>query len=311
MMIPKVSVIVPNYNHREFLTERLESIMSQSFQDFELILLDDRSTDGSEEILKRYKDHPKVSHCIINEQNSGSPFQQWKKGINLAKGEYIWMAESDDYCEPNFLEHIFESISPNMGIYYVQTIDVDSKGMKLGNRISYTREFQPNIWKKDFSLGGIEFINNYLVVKNVIPNASAVVFKRDLLGDNFFSDELLKMRMCGDWMFWIRLCKKTNIGFSKTPLNYFRHHEGMTRNHSNSDTRKNRILEELTVRKYLVKTFQSRDEKRERKLHRKWFNLHPVTAVFDSQFYRGRMPHEGILTFAARYLIWRWKKRSA
>ncbi|TAE04306.1 MAG: glycosyltransferase family 2 protein, partial [Bacteroidetes bacterium] len=91
MKNPLISVIVPNYNHAPYLLERIESILSQSFQDFELILLDDFSTDQSKEVLKKYQNHEKVSHLLLNEKNSGSTFKQWNKGISLAKGKYIWL----------------------------------------------------------------------------------------------------------------------------------------------------------------------------------------------------------------------------
>ena len=76
--MPTVSVIVPNYCHAPYLEQRIESILQQTFQDFELILLDDCSTDGSREILERYRNHPKVSGIFYNERNSGSPFKQRK-----------------------------------------------------------------------------------------------------------------------------------------------------------------------------------------------------------------------------------------
>ena len=101
-----VSIIVPNYNHALYLRERLDSIFSQTFQDFEVILLDDNSSDSSIEVLKEYAAHPKVSHFIVNATNSGSPFIQWEKGLSLSKGKYIWIAESDDSCEITFLEKL-------------------------------------------------------------------------------------------------------------------------------------------------------------------------------------------------------------
>lgn len=100
-----VSVIVPNYNHEKYLRQRIESIISQTFQDFELILMDDCSTDNSRDILLSYKNKPHVTHVLLNEQNSGSPFKQWEKGILLAKGKFIWIAESDDYADSGFLEN--------------------------------------------------------------------------------------------------------------------------------------------------------------------------------------------------------------
>ena len=100
----KVSVIVPNYNYEQYLPERIDSILNQTYTDFELILLDDASTDGSATLIEKYKDNPHVSHVVINEENSGSPFRQWMKGIVLARGEWVWIAEADDLCEPAFLE---------------------------------------------------------------------------------------------------------------------------------------------------------------------------------------------------------------
>ena len=87
--MPKVSVIIPNYNHAPYLKERLDSVFNQSFQGFEVILLDDSSTDNSIEVLNIYTSNPKVSHFIINKKNSGSPFKQWEKGIELATGDYL------------------------------------------------------------------------------------------------------------------------------------------------------------------------------------------------------------------------------
>ena len=102
-MPPKVSVIVPNYNHARYLKARIDSILNQTFQDFELILLDDCSTDNSVELLQSYAGHPHVSHIVLNDRNTGSPFLQWQKGIGLAQGEYVWIAESDDTAQPDFL----------------------------------------------------------------------------------------------------------------------------------------------------------------------------------------------------------------
>ena len=84
-MPPKVSIIVPNYNHARFLTQRLESIFNQTYQDFEVILLDDGSTDNSVEILEKYGKNDKVSALIFNIENSGSTFKQWVKGIGVIR----------------------------------------------------------------------------------------------------------------------------------------------------------------------------------------------------------------------------------
>src|ERR1700756_5018477 len=100
--MPTVSVIVPNYNHARFLPKRIDSILRQSFQDFELILLDDCSTDDSRSILSQHASDPRV-RIEFNQVNSGSPFKQWNRGVGLARGQYIWIAESDDYADERFL----------------------------------------------------------------------------------------------------------------------------------------------------------------------------------------------------------------
>src|ERR1700686_241166 len=103
--IPKVSIIIPNYNHARYLRKRMDSVLGQTFQNFELILLDDCSTDESRSILLEYATDPRV-RIDFNEKNSGSTFRQWNKGVRLAHGEYVWIAESDDYADPHLLERL-------------------------------------------------------------------------------------------------------------------------------------------------------------------------------------------------------------
>src|ERR1700730_12479921 len=95
---PKVSVIIPNYNHAPYLRQRINTVLRQTFQDFEVILMDDCSTDEGRSIIAEYAVGPRVK-VQLNERNSGSTFKQWKKGITLARGEYIWIAESDVYSD--------------------------------------------------------------------------------------------------------------------------------------------------------------------------------------------------------------------
>lgn len=87
MTTPLVSVIVPNYNHARYLEQRLDTVFNQTYQNFEVIIF--KSTDNSLEVINRYKDNPHLSQIVVNEQNTGSPFKQLDKGINLAKGVTI------------------------------------------------------------------------------------------------------------------------------------------------------------------------------------------------------------------------------
>ena len=130
----KVSVIVPNYNHGRYLKQRVDSILDQSFQDFELILLDDASSDNSRDVLESYRSNVHVSHIVYNEKNGGTPFKQWDKGIELAKGEWIWIAESDDFADKFFLESLMEIAKdyPNVGFAFSSTYFVNGEGVIIG-----------------------------------------------------------------------------------------------------------------------------------------------------------------------------------
>ncbi|WP_051234373.1 glycosyltransferase family 2 protein [Flavobacterium denitrificans] len=306
-MNPKVSIIIPNYNHSKFLVQRLESVFNQTFQDFEVILLDDKSTDNSVAILERYSDHSKVSHLIVNEENSRSPFKQWQKGIQLARGEYIWIAESDDYCELTFLSKLIKYIDDDQskGIVYCQSTDVDENGDFLSHRVNYTNRFQPNIWQMNFVKEGREFVESYFSNFNVIPNSSAVIFKRELVEDSIFSRSLLEMNMCGDWYFWIKLALKTKVCFLSETLNYFREHQSVSRNHKDVQKKKNRLLEEKIVRTFMrsVKIINLQSEYL---LYHKWFNLHGYLSIFSKSFYNVRLKNTSYFAFINMYITYRF-----
>jgi glycosyltransferase involved in cell wall biosynthesis len=219
-----ISVIVPNYNHAPYLKQRIDSVLNQTYQDFELIILDDCSTDNSIEIIEQYRNHPKVSHIIYNTENSGSTFKQWNKGVRLAKGKYIWIAESDDVAEPNFLVTLVKNLERNNSIVlaYCQSTKMDSYGKTTGNWLSHT-ESLPQRFNENFICNGEKFIKNNLIVKNVIPNASAVVFKKEIFDKVNEADE--DIRFNSDWLLWLKMLLWGNVFFSKDSFNNFRYHQ--------------------------------------------------------------------------------------
>lgn len=302
-MNPKVSIIIPSYNHATFLIQRLESVFNQTFQDFEVILLDDKSTDESVTVLEMYANHPKVSHFIVNDENSGTPFKQWQRGIQLAQGKYIWIAESDDYCELTFLSKLMKCTDEDslIGIAYCQTNDVNEKGNYLRHRINYTSRFQPNIWEKDFVKDGQEFVESYLSFFNVIPNASAVIFKKKLVEDSIFSTSLMQMKMCGDWYFWIHIALKSKVCFLAETLNHFREHQSVSRNHNNMNKKKLRLFEEKNIRVYMH-SVQIINLQSEQLLYCKWFDLHGFRAILSKSFYDIKLGNISFFAFLKMYI---------
>lgn len=221
-----ISVIVPNYNHEKYLKERLDSIFSQTYTNFEVILLDDCSTDNSQVILCEYAKNPKVSHCVLNDTNSGNTFIQWNKGLDLAKGEIIWIAESDDFCDPYFLEEVSKPLinDSEVVLSYCQSNRVNEKGIITGNWQSQTNWLSKNAFEKDFILDGNLFIEQYLITINVIPNASGVLMQKKallLLGSIENENDL---KYSGDWLLYIKLLVNNKIGYVAKSLNNFRYH---------------------------------------------------------------------------------------
>ena len=212
-----ISVIVPNYNHAPYLRQRIDSILDQTYQDFELILLDDCSTDNSREILLSYQGNPHVSQIVCNRKNSGSPFIQWKKGIDFAKGDYIWIAESDDYCEPAFLENLYNKIIEDQSVIgFCQSNLVDEHG-----NIYDVWDCPSHLYDNDWCQNGVDLINEYANHVNIIPNASAVIFKKDCFETIDFN-LLVKFKACGDWFTWIQILSQGKCSFMNLPLNNFR-----------------------------------------------------------------------------------------
>jgi glycosyltransferase involved in cell wall biosynthesis len=209
----KISVIVPNYNHEKFLTERLDSILGQTYSDIEVIILDDCSTDGSKKIIEQYRGHQKVKHVVYNEANSGSTFKQWKKGIELAQGEYIWIAESDDIAKSTFLEELIHDIQSEENIM-----------LAFSQSTTDPKEF--SVARSDYPVNvytGLTFINQYMLTNPAIVNASAVIFKKSAV-DPYILTEITQYKYAGDWLFWNHLLSKGKVIWNHKRLNFFRRH---------------------------------------------------------------------------------------
>lgn len=210
-----VSVIIPNYNHARYLKQRIDTVLAQTYRDFEVIILDDCSTDESRDVIADYGGHPYVSHVIFNDANSGSTFVQWQKGIELAKGKYIWIAESDDWCEPTLLETLVVGLEGNARcvLAYVQSCVVT--GSNDIDKVS----FNPNLFEY---VGGRQYVGDYLVKNNSIFNASMAVFKKECY--THVSPRFAGLKFCGDWLFWIGVAQQGDVFISGKVLNYFRKH---------------------------------------------------------------------------------------
>jgi glycosyltransferase involved in cell wall biosynthesis len=230
--IPKVSVVVPNYNYARYLRQRLDSVCAQTFPLYELIVLDDRSTDDSLRVLdalRRERGLNPDPRIIVSETNSGSVFRQWLRGVEASRGDYVWIAEADDLADPGFLAAVMQHLHahPEAVLGYTQSTQIDSNSQQLaGDYLAYTLDLSQTRWRSTYIANGAEEVAAGLAVKNTIPNVSAVVFRREpllkVLRDNL--EEIQSLRVAGDWLVYLYLMKEGGVVFEPASLNLHRRH---------------------------------------------------------------------------------------
>ena len=249
MHSPQITVLIPNYNHARYLTQRIESVLNQSHNNLEIIIMDDCSLDNSREIIAKYEALDSRITVVYNEQNSGSTFKQWNKGFALAKGQYIWIAESDDYADNDFLKILLPVLEQDsqVGLVYSASYTVDEHSTTLDKGEAYFNELDPELWRDDFIADGLSIMHRFMLKSNIIPNASAVLIRKSAIEHIGFADET--KRLVGDWLYWARILASYKIAYCAKPLNYFRRHTNNVR--SGSAVSGIAILEFIDVLKQL------------------------------------------------------------
>ncbi len=223
MGLPKVSVIIPNYNHGRFLKQRIESVINQTYPNFEVIILDDCSSYNSLEIISEYADNPNIKRILLNDSNSGSPFKQWKQGVELASGDWLWFAESDDYADQKFLETMITALGGQDGIgllYCNSMIVIDEVISKETFADIKNRTHQTIRWSANYRNQGLEEIEDYLLAYGTINNASAVLFNNKVLKESNPFD--VDLKYIGDKYTYIKVLSRSDIFYVREALNYYR-----------------------------------------------------------------------------------------
>lgn len=236
---PLVSVIIPNYNHADYLDQRILSVLNQTYRNFEIIILDDCSTDNSMEIIGRYRDDDHVSYVESNEMNCGHVFQQWAKGLHLAKGELVWIAESDDYCQDTLLEELVNAFlkKKNTVIAYSTLNVVNEHGDVI----------EPGAVGKNRYLKGNQYVRRYMALANFIRNASCALFSKDAALS--VPDDYQNYVGAGDYLFWTSLALKGNVAVVNKCLSSFRRHSGVVT--GRCDTDGTNFIEEKKILDYI------------------------------------------------------------
>ncbi len=222
--LPKISIVLPNYNHALYLVDRLESIINQTYQNWELIVLDDNSLDNSQDIIIKYANKDKRIRYYFNKSNSGSVFKQWNKGVSYAQNELIWIAESDDIADTKFLESIITKITDKTALAYTDSYIIDSEGNITGQYSKLTPVHKRGgILENEGLFSGNYFFKEHACKKNFIFNASSVVFRKNAFLE--IGGATSKYKIVGDWYVWANLLSQGDLLYINSPLNYHRRHE--------------------------------------------------------------------------------------
>ena len=199
-----------------------------------------------------------------NKTNSGSVFHQWIKGLEIARGDYIWIAEADDLCTKTALEELLACFEKddNIVLAYCQSKQIDEQGRLLAdNYFDYTNDIDSEKWHKDYIRDGLQELSDTLVVKNTIPNVSATLFRKHDVSP--IADEIIRFKIAGDWFFYAWLLKQGKIAYISRSLNFHRRHEqGVTK----SENKELHFNEVVQMQEQIMKSVDITSEARRKTL---------------------------------------------
>lgn len=203
-----ISVVIPLYNKEKFIAEAIQSVLNQTFADFELILINDGSTDKSEAVVNTFNDD-RIRYKSI--ANSGVSVAR-NTGIELAKFPWIALLDADDWWAPSFLSEVVTAINNSLS----KNIFATGRSRVFKNDIErYKNEFLP----KD---GETSPVNYFKIISKYLPpiNSSNVVVKKELLMERGLFRKGQKQHEDHD--LWMRLCVKNEVIFINKPLSFYR-----------------------------------------------------------------------------------------
>lgn len=219
--MPKISIILVNYNYAHYLDERIQSLLNQTFTDFELIIIENGSTDNSLEVIKKYLSDGRIK--LQAYPNNAFPYQRWNNGVDLAQGEYLQIVSSDDSCHPQLLEKLSEQLEKHSSVNfaYCQCTDIDDDGKKISSRARLIDELEKERWSKDFVGSGKDECR-YMLLEFIPVNAGAALMRRQAFLDAGKFD--VRFRLLADHMLFSKIMVNSDVAFIAEPLSYLRRH---------------------------------------------------------------------------------------
>lgn len=220
----KISVVMTSYNHKEYIGLAIESIINQTFTDFELIIVDDNSNDGSQDVIRKYEKLDKRIVAIYRDENFGNYVLSTNYAASFAKTDYLIFAQCDDFADKDQLKNLWEikQKNPKCKVIYSCSNLIDKNGCYLGNDFS-CRSVDFKNYCKESTVLPKDMAHKLLVHSCIIPNLSAALVEKALfIKMNGLSTDF---KVLADWDFWLRSSLVTDFYYIKEPLNNFRQHD--------------------------------------------------------------------------------------
>ena len=222
---PKVSIIMPCYNSEKYIEKAIQSVLDQTYRNFELIIIDDDSTDKTWEIIEQYAKKDFRVICTKKDENEKGISKSMNKGIEMARGEYITRMDSDDIIIP---EKIFRQVqfldkNEEYGVCSVNIAMMDNLG-NIYNENVYPEQKVPSEWT--------------FLWTNPVPNAPCM-YRTNIIKDNNIT--FSNLRTAEDYDFLEKLITKTKVYMINLPLYYYRYNEKSTYNKNRTETFKNSL----------------------------------------------------------------------
>lgn len=244
---PKISIVIPSYNRAEFIPATLDSILAQTYKDFEIIFIDDGSTDATETVVQAYMD--KDFRVKYFKQANSERAVARTYGMSLAEGDYICLVDSDDVWYPHKLEVqlVVMEADPELAMSYASVDRIDLKGHKLGYA---ARQHE----------GYTGWVFFELLKRNFIPSVTPMIRRGALKKVKTQNTEYIPYE---DWDFWLRLSREGRFFHIVEALGAYRLHPGQSVQNVNPEriekvTRavldNNTSLENFDLKEFLIKS---------------------------------------------------------
>jgi len=249
-MLSRLSVSIPVYNSGKYIRSAIESVLNQTYPDFELIIVDDCSSDDTFDIIRSFSD-PRIK-AFRNDRNLGSVGNS-NRCIELAQGEFINIFHGDDIMTPCFLERMAKFLNqhPRINFVHCRPMMIDGEGQTISD---FSNEY-PALWRlnplKDMVFSSQDAFRKFILEGNFVCCPSVMLRKRCY---EIFGKLNANYPYANDYEMWTRIALDEDVGFIAEPLIKYRWHES---NVSHKFRGKPGIFEDLWIRKIALDRYFS------------------------------------------------------